>query len=111
VGRQRTYRTRKEPFAEVWAQVESLPQSGLGLQGKTVCDWLQERDPGKFEACQRQTLERRVQHCRVACGPAREVMFSQVHQAGDLAASDFTETSSLRVTIAGPRADQRTPIA
>ena len=30
-------------------------------------------------------------------------MFRQVHQEGDLAASDFTETSSLRVTIAGQR--------
>jgi hypothetical protein len=46
-------------------------------------------------------LEWRVQYWRVTCGPAQEVMFSQVHQAGDPAASDFTETSSLRVTIAG----------
>lgn len=47
--------------------------------------------------------ERRGQHWRVTCGPAREAMFRQVHQEGDLAASDFTETSSLRVTIAGQR--------
>lgn len=62
MGRQRTDRTRREPFAEVWPQVETLLQSDLGLQAKTVCDWLQERHPGKCEACQRQTLERRVQH-------------------------------------------------
>ena len=47
--------------------------------------------------------ERRGQHWRMTCGPAREAMFRQVHQEGDLAASDFTETSSLRVTIAGQR--------
>jgi hypothetical protein len=105
VGRKRTYRTRQAPFAEVWPQVEILLQNEPGLQAKAVVAWLQERDSGKFEACQRGTAERRGQHWRVTCGPAREAMFRQVHQEGDLAASDFTETSTLRVTIAGQRFD------
>jgi len=99
----RTYRTRKDPFAEVWPQVEALLRKEPGLQAKTVFDWLRKQPPGKFQASHRRTLERRVRHWRVTCGPAREVMFRQVHQAGDLAASDFTEMNSLGVTIAGER--------
>src|SRR5438132_1106265 len=52
---------------------------------------------------QRRTFERRVQHWRATAGAARTVMFSQVHHAGDLAASDFTSMNSLGVTILGKR--------
>ena len=55
MGRKRTYRTRQAPFAEVWRQVEILLQNEPGLQAKTAVDWLQERDSGKFDACQRGT--------------------------------------------------------
>jgi hypothetical protein len=80
-------------------RVEALLQNEPGLQAKTIFDCLQEQHPGTFETGQRRTLERRVQRWRVTSGPAREVMFSQVHHAGDLAASDFTDMSSLGVLI------------
>ena len=73
----RTYRTRNDPFAEVWPQVEALLRKEPGLQAKTVFDWLQKQHPGNFQASHRRTLERRVRHWRVTCGPAREVMFRQ----------------------------------
>lgn len=101
----RTSRTRKGPFAEVWQPVEVLLQNEPGLQAKTVFDWLEQPPPAKFEASQGPTLERRVPDGRVTSGPTWKVILSHVHHAGDLAASDFTDMSSLGLTIAGQRGD------
>jgi hypothetical protein len=73
------------------------------LRAKTLFDWLQQEHPGQLTESQRRTLERRVQQWRVTAGLARTVMFSQVHHAGDLAASDFTSMNSLEVTLLGKR--------
>ena len=102
----RTYRTRKDPFAEVWPQVETLLQNEPALQAKTLFDWVKKQYPGQFESSHRRTFERRVHHWRATLGPAQNVMFSQVHHAGDLAASDFTELGSLGITITGQRFEQ-----
>lgn len=99
----RTYRTRKDPFVDVWSKVEALLENDSSLQAKTLFDWLLDQYPGAFADSHRRTFERRVHHWRVTRGPAREVMFSQVHHAGDLAASDFTELASLGITIGGQR--------
>ncbi|MHB8865545.1 MAG: hypothetical protein ACYC6N_24475 [Pirellulaceae bacterium] len=84
----------------------TLLQHEPALQAKTLFDWLKQQYPGQFEDSHRRTLERRVHHWRATLGPAQNVMFSQVHHAGDLAASDFTELSSLGITITGQRFEQ-----
>ena len=101
--RPRAYRTRKDPFADVWPQVETLLENEAALQAKTLFDWVKKQYPGKFDNRHRRTFERRVHHWRVTRGPAQNVMFSQVHHAGDLGASDFTELGSLGITITGQR--------
>ena len=45
----RNYRTRVDPFADVWAEVEQLLQSEPRLKAKTLFDDLQRQHPGKFE--------------------------------------------------------------
>ena len=100
----RTSRTRKGPFAEVWPPVEVLLQNEPGLQAKTVFDWLEQPPPAKFEASQGPTWERRVPDGRVTSGPTWKAIMSHVHKAGDPAASDFTDMSSLGLTIAGQTA-------
>jgi hypothetical protein len=101
--RPRTYRTRQDPLADLWQQVQERLEAEPRLQAKTLFDWLQKEHPGRLTQSQRRTFERRVQRWRATAGKARTVMFSQVHHAGDLAASDFTSMNALAVTILGKR--------
>lgn len=97
----RTYRTREDPFDEVWPSVEALLESDAGFQAQTLFDWLQREHPGRFADGQLRTLQRRVKEWRATKGPAKEVFFAQVHQPGKLCASDFTYMNDLCVTISG----------
>jgi hypothetical protein len=102
---QRTWRTREDPFAEVWPEVEARLEEEPRLRPFALFAWLQEQYPGRFPDSQRRTFERRVRGWRGSRGPGQEVMFPQVHPPGDLAASDFTSMNSLNITIAGQRFD------
>jgi hypothetical protein len=97
----RDYRTRLDPFAEVWPQLEELLRVNPGLEAKTLFAELQRRFPGRFADGQLRTLQRHVKRWRALHGSAKEVFFSQVHHPGRLCASDFTHCTDLRVTIAG----------
>ena len=44
----RTWRTREDPFAEVWSEVEALLEEGPGWEAKTLFEELQRRYPGRF---------------------------------------------------------------
>ncbi len=103
--RPRTYRTRKDPLAELWPKVQERLEAEPRLHAKTLFDWLQKEHPGRLTQSQRRTFERRVRRWRATAGKPRPVMFSQVHHAGDLAASDFTCMNALGVTILGKRFD------
>ena len=97
----RTWRTRNDPFHEVWDDVRQQLELNPGLQAKTLFAWLQRRDPGRFADGQLRSLQRRVKAWRATEGPAREVFFAQVHRPGELCQSDFTHMSGLGVTIQG----------
>jgi hypothetical protein len=97
------WRTRTDPFAEVWQEVERQLEGAPGLQAKTVFEELQRRDPGKYEEGQLRTLQRRIKGWRAVKGPSKEVFFEQRHEPGQLSASDFTHMSELEVRIAGSR--------
>ena len=101
--RPRTYRTRKDPLAELWQRAQARLEAEPRLRAMTLFDWLQTEHPGQLTQSHRRTLERRVRQWRATAGLARPVMFSQVHHAGDLAASDFTSMNSLGVTLLGKR--------
>jgi hypothetical protein len=101
----RPWRTRVDPFAEVWPEVAAQLQQTPQLQVKTLWDWLLRQYPGRFDQGQLRTLQRRIKEWRATYGPGREVYFSQVHHPGRLCASDFTHMNSLNVTIAGQRFD------
>lgn len=93
------WRTRSDPFAEVWEEILSLLQVNAGLQGKTLFQKLQQDHPGKFPDYQLRSLQRRIKVWRGVSGPAKETFFPQVHVPGELCQSDFTEMTSLGVTI------------
>ncbi len=95
------WRTRPDPFAEVWPEVEALLEQDAGLQARTVFEELGRRYPGRFRPGQLRTLQRRFRRWRALRGEEREVYFAQRHRAGEQAQSDFTDMRSLGVRIAG----------
>jgi hypothetical protein len=97
----RTWRTREDPFADVWEEVQEKLEISPGLHANTLFAWLQQRYPGRFSDGQLRTLQRRIRHWRADAGPPKEVFFSQTHYPGRLGASDFTHMSGLNVTLAG----------
>jgi hypothetical protein len=96
-----TWRTRGDPFAEVWEEVRGMLGEHSGLEAKTVFDALQRCYPGRFADGQLRTLQRRVKVWRALEGPEREVFFAQEHLPGALCQSDFTHLSDLGVTVQG----------
>ena len=100
----RTWRTREDPFGDVW-ETEVVPQLVADTEGRlqalTLFRWLCRRHPGRFPVGQLRTLQRRVREWRAQDGPDREVYFEQVAVPGREAAFDFTDASSLGVTIRG----------
>ncbi len=96
-----TWRTRPDPFTEVWPEVRAHLEVNPGLEAKTLFIHLQRTYPGRFQDGQLRTLQRRVKTWRGLEGPSREVFFPQVHKPGDLSQSDFTDFSPLGVTICG----------
>ncbi len=57
--RQRDWRTREDPFEQLWPEAEALLASDPGLQAKTVFEELQRRHPGQLKRGQLRTLQRR----------------------------------------------------
>ena len=93
--------TRKDAFSDVWEQVKDMLETNNGLEAKTIFEYLQRENPGKFQDGQLRTLQRRVKNWRAVEGPGQEVIFPQTHYPGDLAASDFTKMTNLGITING----------
>ncbi len=60
----RLYRTRLDPFADVWHEVEAELTAHPERTAKAAFEHLQERYPGVFPATQVRTLQRRVQEWR-----------------------------------------------
>jgi len=101
VSMDRNWRTRPDPFAEVWPEIEAKLQVNAGLEAKTLFADLQRRFPRRFSDGQLRTLQRQIKSWRAQSGPAKEVFFAQVHHPGRLGASDFTHGTKLGVTING----------
>lgn len=94
-----TWRTRKDPFSDVWEGIEKRLGLEPRLQALTIFQDLQDRYPGKFQDGQLRTLQRKIKKWRAMDGPPKEVMFPQEHYHGRLCQSDFTHMTDLNITI------------
>jgi len=98
----RTWRTREDPFEEVWPVIVSKLDDAPEFEAKTLFEWLLTTVPeGTYEPGQLRTLQRRVRDWRATEGPDKEVFFAQLHKPGDAMQTDFTWGTELGVTIAG----------
>lgn len=105
MARPHDWRTRPDPFGEVWEELEPILKVEPTVQAKTLFEYLCRRYPGRFQEGQLRTLQRRVKRWRVRAGPERDVMFPQVHEPGRQCQSDFTRMGSLDITINGQHFD------
>ena len=102
VAPERTWRTREDPFAEVWPEVHEQLQEAPGLEAKTLLVWLQGKYPGKFDDSQLRSFQRGVKRWRATAGPAKEVFFSQVHHPGLLRTTCIGKSCFPPVAFAWP---------
>lgn len=102
---QHTWRTREDPFEDVWDDVVEKLQIFHKLEAKTIFNYLQLQFPGKYQDGQLRTLQRKVKIWRATEGPSKEVYFCQDHHPGIFACSDFTHMDELKITINGVQFD------
>jgi len=95
------WKTREDPFTEVWNRMRKYLVNNPGLEAKTLFEFLQKEYPGKFSDGQIRTFQRKVKIWRATEGNPKEVFFPQKHIPGILCASDFTHMTELGITIAG----------
>jgi hypothetical protein len=98
-----SWRTREDPFADIWSDIHAQIEINPGLEAKTIFDHIQRRYPGKYMDGQLRTLQRRIKVWRALEGPPKEVFFPQKYKPGELCQSDFTYMNKLCVTISGQR--------
>ena len=99
--RPRDWRTRPDPFEEVWPEIKRRLVDAPELEAKTLFEDLLEREPERFTPGQLRTLQRRVKQWRAQEGPDKTVFFSQLHRPGEAAQTDFTWATELGITIGG----------
>jgi hypothetical protein len=97
----REYRTRHDPFGDVWSDLANLLDADAALEPKILMEWLMERYPNRFKPSQVRTLQRRIREWRALHGPDKEVMFQQDLVPGRQSQSDYTWCNELNVTIDG----------
>ena len=78
----RKYRTRTDPFADVWDEVQQRLEVEPRLKAKTLFEWIQQAHPETFPDSTRRTFERRVAKWRSLHGPGKTVFFDQEHHPG-----------------------------
>jgi transcriptional regulator with XRE-family HTH domain len=98
--RDRTYRTRSDPFAEDWPELEKMLADAPELEAKTLFDWLNEHNTGKYQEGQLRTLQRRISNWR-ALNTEKLLTLDQVHQPGEVMETDGTSMNELGITIQG----------
>ena len=99
--KERTYRTREDPFTDDWEIVVEMLKEAPALEGKALFEWLLERNPEKYTPGQVRTFQRRLKAWRATEGLPKEVFFGQEHRPGEAMQGDGTWATSLGITING----------
>lgn len=106
--KERHWRTRKDPFVEVWVrEIVPLLEKQPALDATTLFEDLQDRHPGRFTNGKKRTFQRRVKAWKALHGPDKAVIFRQVQEPGRQGLSDFTELKNMTISIAGEPLEHR----
>jgi len=100
VKKPHTWKTRRDPFEEIWDEIKKYLELNKGLEAKTIFEDLQRLHPDIFKQGQLRTLQRKLKRWRALEGESKEIFFPQIHWPGELSQSDFTNMDDLGITIA-----------
>lgn len=96
--KERSYRTRADPFEGDWGELEKMLSEAPELEAKTLFEWLNEREPGKYQEGQLRTLQRRISAWRVM-NEGKVLSLDQERKPGEVMETDGTSMNELGVTI------------
>lgn len=98
----RHWRTRSDPLESIWeSELEPMLSQTPGLQAITLLEYLQSKDVETYPDSLLRTLQRRIKTWRALQGPAKEVIFRQIHVPGRQGLSDFTTLKNVTIIIGG----------
>ena len=98
-------RRRPDPLEHIFdVEIVPLLKAAPGIRVVAIYEEMLRRHP-ELSAGIRRTLERRIRSWRAVQGEEQEIIFRQLHEPGRLGLSDFTDMSSLGITIAGQPLD------
>jgi hypothetical protein len=98
-------RRRPDPLKTIFeAEVVPLLKAAPGIRAIAIFEEMMRRHPELGQGIRR-TLERRIRSWRAMYGEEQDVIFRQTHEPGRLGLSDFTDLSSLGITLAGQPLD------
>lgn len=98
----RHWRTRHDPLETVWeAELVPMLEKTPALQAITLLEHLQACYPDNYPDNVLRTLQRRTKQWQALHGFAKDVMFRQIHTAGQQALSDFTTLKKVIITLDG----------
>lgn len=96
-----TWRTRKDPIAAIWPEAQRWLEEAPELEAKMLFEHLLAEGPGRADGRALRTFQRRVTQWRRKHGPAKEVCFAQVRDAGQSLQFDWTHANELGITVGG----------
>lgn len=97
----RTHKTRQDPFAKHWKDIESRLTEHPTLEAKTLLALLIEENPDLYRASHLRTLQRRIARFQLEHGADKAVIFRQTLYPARQSQSDWTHMKSLGITIKG----------
>jgi hypothetical protein len=98
-AKQREYRTHPDVFNEVWDSLVPYLKNNERIEGKTLFEYLQNENPGKYQDGQLRSFQRKIKNWKATQGPDKEVYFPQEYKPGFQCQSDFTHMEALGITI------------
>jgi transposase len=96
-----TWKTRKDPLAEIWPKAQEMLRDAPELEAKALFEHLMPGGAGAAPEKHLRTFQRRVRDWRLANGPGKEVFFTQDQTPGKVLAMDWTDMGPLGITIGG----------
>lgn len=108
-SRPRDWRTRRDPFTEVWPEVEGWLHNNPQMEGTSAFEELLRLYPDQFAEGQLRSLQRRFREWKQANGHGRQkpVFFEQEHMPGKLLEVDWFYPRDFVVTICGQEYQHR----
>ena len=100
VKQERRYLTRADAFAGDWTEVTEMLEQSPELEAKGLFEWLCEKYPGRYEANQLRTFQRRVSRWR-GMNQEQVAVIEQKHRAGEVMQTDGTWLNGLQMQVQG----------